>query len=63
MTLKVGSGGHFHNIIIDGFSGETIDLLGAETVRRISNGELTFNSMMDKVETAPHLLRCRGHGQ
>ncbi len=46
MTLKVGTGGHFHNIIIDGFSGETIDLKGAETVRRISNGELTFNSMM-----------------
>ena len=46
MTLKVGTGGHFNNMIIDGFSGETIDLKGGETVRRIQEGELTFNSMM-----------------
>ncbi|MZR64108.1 hypothetical protein [Alcanivorax sp. DP30] len=46
MTLKVGTGGHFHNMIIDGFSGETIDIKGKETVGRISNGQLTFNSMM-----------------
>lgn len=46
MTLKVGTGGHFHNIIIDGFSGETIDIKDTQTVQRISNGQLTFNSMM-----------------
>ncbi|MCK0152896.1 hypothetical protein MWU49_04215 [Alcanivorax sp. S6407] len=46
MTLKVGTGGHFHNVIIDGFSGETIDIKGSETVERITNGQLTFNSMM-----------------
>lgn len=46
MTLKVGTGGHFNNMIIDGFSGETIDLKGGETVRRIEEGELTFNSLM-----------------
>ncbi|WP_062817009.1 hypothetical protein [Alcanivorax sp. NBRC 102024] len=46
MTLKAGSGGHFHNIIIDGFSGETIDLKGTETVARIEQGELSFQSMM-----------------
>jgi hypothetical protein len=46
MTLKAGSGGHFHNLIIDGFSGETIDLKGTETVARIEQGELSFQSMM-----------------
>lgn len=46
MTLKVGTGGHFHNMIIDGFSGETIDLKGSETVSRIGTGQLSFNSMM-----------------
>ncbi|WP_290524758.1 hypothetical protein [Alcanivorax sp.] len=46
MTLKVGTGGHFHNVIIDGFSGETIDIKGAETVQRLTDGQLTFNSMM-----------------
>tara|TARA_Y100001934_G_scaffold206462_1_gene244142 strand:+ start:1560 stop:3224 length:1665 start_codon:yes stop_codon:yes gene_type:complete len=46
MTLKAGTGGHFHNIIIDGFSGETIDLKGTETVARIQQGELSFQSMM-----------------
>jgi len=46
MTLKAGSGGHFHNMIIEGFSGETIDLKGVETVNRIEAGELSFNSMM-----------------
>ena len=46
MTLKVGSGGHFHNMIIDGFSGETIDLKGTETIKRIQEGELSFQSMM-----------------
>ncbi len=46
MTLKVGTGGHFHNVIIDGFSGETIDVKGVETVQRIRDNTLTFNSMM-----------------
>ena len=46
MTLKMGTGGHFNKMIIDGFSGETIDIKGTETVSRIENGELTFRSMM-----------------
>ncbi|MED5389235.1 MAG: hypothetical protein VX793_10315 [Pseudomonadota bacterium] len=46
MTLKAGTGGHFHNMIIDGFSGETIDLKGTETVGRIQEGELSFQSLM-----------------
>ncbi|MDX1803242.1 MAG: hypothetical protein R3292_04120 [Alcanivorax sp.] len=46
MTLRRGTGGHFHNLLIDGFSGESIDIKDPETVARIEQGKLSFSNMM-----------------
>ncbi|EKF75613.1 hypothetical protein A11A3_02052 [Alcanivorax hongdengensis A-11-3] len=46
MTLRRGTGGHFHNLLIEGFSGETIDIKDTATVARIDEGKLSFGSMM-----------------
>ena len=46
MTIRHGSGGHFHNFIVQGFSGETIDIGGADSARLTDTGELSFGNML-----------------
>jgi hypothetical protein len=46
MTLRRGTGGHFNNMIISGFSGEAIDIKDAETVARIDQGKMSFAGLM-----------------
>lgn len=46
MTLRRGTGGHFNNVIIDGFSGEAIDIKDVDTVARIDSRQLTFAGLM-----------------
>lgn len=46
MTLKAGTAGQFNNMIVQGFSGEAIDVKGGETVYQIEQGNLTFHSVM-----------------
>ncbi|MBB3048778.1 hypothetical protein FHR99_003052 [Litorivivens lipolytica] len=45
MTLREGTGGHFNNMLIQGFSGELIDLRDLETVRGIGQ-TLTFSGLL-----------------
>ena len=45
ITLRRGSGGHFHNMLISGFSGEAIDIRDASTVARLHSGELHFGGL------------------
>tara|TARA_R110001606_G_scaffold83958_4_gene191304 strand:+ start:26176 stop:27576 length:1401 start_codon:yes stop_codon:yes gene_type:complete len=45
MTLREGTGGHFHNLLIQGFSGEAIDLRDRATVANLRNGRLTFQGL------------------
>ena len=45
ITLRRGSGGHFHNVLISGFSGEAIDIRDASTVARLHSGELSFGGL------------------
>lgn len=46
MLLRRGTGGHFHNVIIDGFSREALDIRDAETVNGISEGRLEFSNIL-----------------
>ena len=46
MTLRRGTGGHFNNVVIAGFSGESIDIKDRETVARIDEGKLSFGGLM-----------------
>ncbi|MCQ6261472.1 hypothetical protein MLD55_05950 [Alcanivorax sp. MM125-6] len=46
MTLREGTGGHFHNLVISGFSGETLDIQDASTVVNLNDGTLTFDAVL-----------------
>ncbi len=46
MTLRRGTGGHFHNVIISGFSREAIDIKDESTVSRLENGSLSFHGLL-----------------
>ncbi|MBD2857821.1 hypothetical protein IB286_02295 [Spongiibacter sp. KMU-158] len=46
MTLRRGTGGHFHNMIISGFSREAIDVKDAATVERVVDGKLNFSHVL-----------------
>lgn len=45
MTLRRGTGGHFKNLLIDGFSGELIDVRDTATVALIGQ-QLTFSALL-----------------
>lgn len=45
MTLREGTGGHFHNVLMHGFSGEAVDIKDAVTVANLDNGRLTFQAL------------------
>ncbi len=42
MTLRRGSGGHFNNVIVRGFSGEAVDIRDASTAAHTADGRLSF---------------------
>ena len=46
MPLRAGTGGHFNNLLIQGFSGELIDVRDEATVRRIAERRLTFSGLL-----------------
>ncbi len=46
MTVRRGSGGHFYNVLIDGFTTELIDLRDEPVARLIRDGELSFASLI-----------------
>jgi hypothetical protein len=46
MTLREGTGGHFHNLLISGFSGEAIDLRDGATVANLDTGALDFQGVL-----------------
>jgi hypothetical protein len=46
MTLRRGTAGDFHNLIIQGFSGELLDIRDAATVQNIQDGQLTLTHAM-----------------
>lgn len=46
MTLRRGTGGHFRNILIHGFSGEAVDLRDAATAARVAEGRLSFEGVV-----------------
>ncbi|MDF1781805.1 MAG: hypothetical protein P1U67_10950 [Alcanivoracaceae bacterium] len=46
MTIRHDSGGDFHNFIVQGFSGESVDIGGAESAYLTSTGELSFGNMI-----------------
>ncbi len=46
MTLRRGTGGHFHNMIISGFSGEAIDIKGRVSASRLSTGMMSFGGLL-----------------
>ncbi len=45
MTLREGTGGHFHNVLMHGFSGEAVDIKDAVTVANLDEGRLTFQAL------------------
>ena len=45
ITLRRGSAGHFHNMIITGYTSEAIDLRGPEVKGLIDRNELTFSNI------------------
>lgn len=45
MTLREGTGGHFHNLFIHGFSGEAVDIKDAATVANLETGRLSFQGV------------------
>lgn len=45
MTLREGTGGNFHNVLMHGFSGEAVDIKDAVTVANLDNGRLTFQAL------------------
>ena len=46
MLLRRGTGGHFNNILMTGFSNESVDIRDVETVNLVASGDLTFNSVL-----------------
>lgn len=46
ITLRRGSGGHFRNMIISGFSREAIDIKDVATVARLDSGQLSFSKLL-----------------
>ncbi len=46
MTLRRGSGGRFHNVIISGFNGEAVDLRDAGVGALSGSGELDFAGVL-----------------
>ena len=46
MTLRRGTGGHFNNMVIDGFSGESIDIKDRSTVARVASGKMSFAGLL-----------------
>lgn len=46
ITLRRGSGGHFHNMIISGFSGEAIDIRDRATVSRLAKEQMSFGGVL-----------------
>ncbi len=46
MTLREGTGGHFNNFLVQGFSGELVDVHDEATVRRIADGSLSFSGLV-----------------
>ncbi len=46
MTLRHGTAGRFHNILLSGFNREAIDLRGAGVRELISRGELAFSGLL-----------------
>jgi len=45
MTLREGTGGHFRNVLMHGFSGEAVDIKDAVTVANLDNGRLDFQAL------------------
>lgn len=46
VTLRNGTAGEFHNVIMTGFGNDTIDLQGAETIKNIKNHQLVFSDFL-----------------
>tara|TARA_R110002073_G_scaffold336545_2_gene535029 strand:+ start:5496 stop:7166 length:1671 start_codon:yes stop_codon:yes gene_type:complete len=46
MTIRHGSGGEFRNIVVQGFSGESIDIRGTESAYNTLTGGLSFANML-----------------
>ncbi|RZO87164.1 MAG: hypothetical protein EVA65_02540 [Oceanococcus sp.] len=46
MTVRRGSGGHFHNVLIDGFTTELIDLRDEPVTRLVNDSTLSFASLI-----------------
>ncbi len=46
MTLRRGTGGHFNNMIVQGFSGELIDIRDVATVERLASSQMTFDALI-----------------
>lgn len=52
MTLRRGTGGHFHNMLVQGFSGELIDIRDVETVERLASRQMSFDTVIaDRIGT------------
>lgn len=45
MTLRRGTGGHFNNVLVQGFSGELIDIRDAATVERLAGCQMSFGNL------------------
>jgi hypothetical protein len=45
MTLRRGTGGHFNNMLISGFSGEAVDIKDAATSANLVSGNLSFSAL------------------
>ncbi|MEJ2755525.1 MAG: hypothetical protein P8104_06765 [Gammaproteobacteria bacterium] len=46
IVLRRGTGGHFENVLLTGFSAEAIDIRGAESAQNARRGVLTFKALM-----------------
>ena len=46
MTIRRGSGGQFHNLILSGFNAELIDIRDPATAALIASGELGFSAVL-----------------
>ncbi len=46
ITLRRGSGGHFHNMIVSGFSGEAVDIKDRSTVSRLGSEMMSFGGLI-----------------
>ena len=45
MTLRRGTGGHFNNMLVQGFSGELVDIRDSATVSRMDSGQMSFGAL------------------